>query len=165
MVRGSPCMCISTTSQPSSAAAARLVFSPPSAVMSFQIVAPADVAVAEAESAIAGGRAAFLSSGGVEAAVGLLALPTLHPGLQKLPSLAEAACAPVLFRMLATLPVLRDLELVVACEVLGLDRVTTWIKEVRPHDHTCAVTDWSSSSPSKRADGLTDLMACLPVNA
>ena len=52
------------------------------------------------------------------------------------PSLAEAATAPALFRMMATLPAVRDLDLVAACDELKLDRVSAWITEVlaRPED-------------------------------
>ena len=52
------------------------------------------------------------------------------------PSLAEAATAPALFRMVATLPALRNLELVGACEEMELSRLTPWLAEVldRPAD-------------------------------
>ena len=52
------------------------------------------------------------------------------------PSLAEAATAPALFRMVATLPVLRDLELMTACEEMDLTRLVAWLREVleRPQD-------------------------------
>ena len=52
------------------------------------------------------------------------------------PSLAEAAITPLLYRMCATLPVIRNLELVTACEELGLTRLLMWLKEVldRPSD-------------------------------
>ena len=52
------------------------------------------------------------------------------------PSLAEAATAPALFRMLATLPVIRDLDLQAACEEMGLARMLQWIQEIlaRPAD-------------------------------
>ena len=52
------------------------------------------------------------------------------------PSLAEAATAPALFRMVSTLPVLRDLELVTACEEMDLTRLVAWLREIldRPQD-------------------------------
>ena len=52
------------------------------------------------------------------------------------PSLAEAVTAPALFRMAATLRGVRDLDLVLACEELHLNRVAAWISEVlaRPQD-------------------------------
>lgn len=52
------------------------------------------------------------------------------------PSLAEAAIAPSLYRMCATLPVIRDLDLIKACQELSLSRLYVWLKEVldRPAD-------------------------------
>ena len=52
------------------------------------------------------------------------------------PSLAEAAIAPSLYRMYATLPAIRDLELLTTCEELRLERFSKWIREVldRPTD-------------------------------
>ena len=56
------------------------------------------------------------------------------------PSLAEAATAPGLFRIAATLPALRNLELMGACVELGLTRLSKWLAEVlaRP-DEVCDV--------------------------
>ena len=53
---------------------------------------------------------------------------------------AEAATAPTLFRMLATLPAVRDLELVSACRELRLERLLTWLTAIleRP-DECCEV--------------------------
>ena len=52
------------------------------------------------------------------------------------PSLAEAATAPQLYRMCATLPAIRDIELLKACRDLELSRLYIWLKEVlnRPSD-------------------------------
>ena len=58
------------------------------------------------------------------------------------PSLAEASTAPALYRMVATLPVVRDLELVRACEELKLGRLVQWLTVVleRPADCCDVVT-------------------------
>ena len=52
------------------------------------------------------------------------------------PSLAEAATAPALFRMVECLPALRDLGLIRACEEMGLGRLVEWLDEVlsRPEE-------------------------------
>ena len=56
------------------------------------------------------------------------------------PSLAEAATAPALFRMVANLKVVRRIELLPTCEAMGMTRLVTWLTEVlsRPAD-VCAV--------------------------
>ena len=46
------------------------------------------------------------------------------------PSIAEAATAPALFRMAANLDAVRHIELLPACEALGLSRLAAWIEEV-----------------------------------
>ena len=52
------------------------------------------------------------------------------------PGLAEASIAPALFRMVATLPALRGVELLPACEEMGLERLAAWLAVVlaRPAD-------------------------------
>ena len=46
------------------------------------------------------------------------------------PSIAEAATAPSLFRMAANLDAVRHIELLPACEAMGLTRLAAWIAEV-----------------------------------
>ena len=52
------------------------------------------------------------------------------------PSLAEAAISPSLYRICATLPIIRELDLLKACQDMGVNRLYVWIKELldRPSD-------------------------------
>ena len=65
-------------------------------------------------------RAAFISSGGVEAAVELLALPLRHAGLAKLPSLANAADAALCLMLVVVGGVDADRAFRVRCVDAGL---------------------------------------------
>ena len=53
--------------------------------------------------------------------------------LGKESSIAEAATAPALYRIVSTLPVLRGIQLIPACEDRGLARLAAWLKEVLTH--------------------------------
>ena len=53
------------------------------------------------------------------------------------PCLAEAATAPSLRRMRATMPAVRGLHLVSTCEGMGLERAARWIDHVLSHPVAC----------------------------
>jgi len=53
------------------------------------------------------------------------------------PSLAEATAAPTLYRMNATLPAVRGLDLLRACASLGLTRTARWITHVLANAGAC----------------------------
>ena len=79
--------------------------------------------------------------------------------LGEAPSLAEAFTAPVLFRMVANMAAVRDLELTSACRELGLSRLAAWILGVLSRAAECC--EVAALSPEERAAQLAAAHAAL----